>query len=70
MFDFFNQVLGFFEAIWEFFLQLLDTLLVSIQLLGQAIVFPIELVGFLPALFGTGLLITIAICVIKFILGR
>ena len=70
MFDFFSQVLGFLEAIWEFFLQLLDTLLVAVQLLAQAIIFPIELVGFLPAFFGTCLLITISICVVKFILGR
>lgn len=70
MFDFFNQALGFFETIFNFFLNVLDTGVRLIELVLKAFVVPSELIGILPSFIGVSLSIVLAVSIVKFIFGR
>lgn len=70
MFDFFSKILGFIETVFEFFINLVESLFKALEILAKSIVFPFELVGFLPAFLGSAMVIVIAVGVIKFLVGR
>ena len=70
MFDFFEQVLGMLESFFEFFINTCESLFTATEVLTKAVVFPMELVGLLPSLLGSSLLIVISLATVKFIIGR
>ena len=70
MFDFFEKVLGFFDTIFNFFINLIESYLMAINVVAESIRLPIFLSGFLPAFLGAALLIVISLSVIKLIVGR
>lgn len=70
MFDFFAKVLGFLESAFSFLINFIENLFLLLELLVSSIVFPLTLTGFLPNIFGTAVLVFLAIAVVKFILGR
>ena len=70
MFDFFEQILGFFELAWQFFLNLFDMLVVLLRTLTAAVELPIQLSLVLPSVLGASVIIFLAVFVVKFIVGR
>lgn len=70
MFDFFEKVLGFIQTVFDFFINLIKSLLMAFNVLAEAIRVPIYLSGFLPAILGAALLVVVSLAVIKFIVGR
>ena len=70
MFDFFNKVIGFIETVFEFFINLVESLFMALQVLVEAIRVPIFLSGFLPAVLGSALIVVVSLAVVKFIVGR
>lgn len=70
MFDFFGQIIGFIETIFEFFINFLETLQRLFEMVVKGIAVPIEMLGFLPAFLGAPLLIFLVVSIVKFILGR
>lgn len=70
MFDFFAKVLGFIETVFEFFINFIESLFKSIEILAKSVIFPFELVGFLPSIIGSALIIVVSLGVIKFLIGR
>ena len=70
MFDAFGQILGFFETIFEFFINFLESLQRLLELVVKGIAIPFELLGFLPAFLGSALLVFIVVGIVKFILAR
>lgn len=70
MLDFFSKVLGYLESFFEYFINILDSLFMGLEILAKSIVFPFELSGFLPSIIGSAMIIVISLVVVKFILGR
>ena len=70
MIDFFEKVLGFFESFFEFFLNIVESLFAGIAVLSTSLTLPYFLIGYLPAILGSAMLIIIALAIIKFIIGR
>ena len=70
MFDFFNQIIGFIETVFEFFINFLESLQRLFELVVKGIAVPIELLGLLPSFLGSALLVFIVVGIIKFIVAR
>lgn len=70
MFDFFEKVLGFIETVFEFFINLVESLFMALEVLSKSIVFPLELAGLMPSVIGSAMVIVVSLAVVKFIVGR
>ncbi len=71
MIEFFNSVIGFFETAFQFFVNLIESLLLAINMLIKAV--PLILsVGmlYMPAIIATSVMVVCAVSVVKFIIGR
>lgn len=70
MFDFFDKFIGFLEIIWDFFINLVNSLIIALSATVTAATLPVTLMPFLPAIIGSSVMIVIAFAVVKFIIGR
>lgn len=70
MFEFFDSVLNFFDIVWQFIQNLINSIVVLFQILIQAIAVPPLLIGFVPGIVGVGILSMVGIAVAKLIVGR
>lgn len=70
MLEFFSKVLGYLETFFEYFINIMESLFMGLEILTKAIVFPFELSGFLPNILGSAMLVVISLAIVKFILGR
>lgn len=70
MFDFFNTIIGYIEMAWEYFTNLIATIVFACQMITASLTFPRMLVGVVPAVVGAAILIFIAVYVVKFFIGR
>lgn len=70
MFDFFEQVLGFIESFFEFFVNFCESLFTALGVLLSSITFPLVLSGYLPSILGSCVVILTSLAVVKFIVGR
>lgn len=70
MFEFFDQIVGFFEYLWSMVINLITMMFTTIQLLVEAqTMFP-SIYAYFPTIFTTGFTIVAALAFIKFILAR
>lgn len=70
MFDFFSQILGFLELLWDFVVNLFTMLITLITTLIGAVQLPVELSISVPSVLGSCIMITLAVYVAKFFVGR
>lgn len=70
MFDFFNQISGFAVSLFQFFVNLVESLIQAVIFMGSGVSFSLAIVPFMPSIIGTAIVIFIAIFVIKFLIGR
>lgn len=70
MFDFFDKILGFIEVIWDYFLNLIESLAMAVYFVGNSVNFTTYLVPFMPAIIGSAIVVFVAIYLIKFLIGR
>lgn len=70
MFDFFDKIIGFLETLWDFFINLVNSLIIALSATVTAATLPVTLMPFLPAIIGSSVMIVIAFAVVKFIIGR
>lgn len=70
MFDFFATVTGWLVTIGNFFISLLESLLLAIVALTSASSLPLFLIQFMPAILGASISIVVSVMVVKFLLGR
>lgn len=69
--EFFSQIVGFFETVFQFFVNVIESLLLAINMLIKAL--PIILnvgIVYMPAIIGSSLMIVCAVSIVKFIIGR
>ena len=70
MFSFFDKVCSYLETAFQFLVNTISALIKGVWFLGQASNFPMQLVPLVPSVIGSAILITFAVCVIKFLIGR
>lgn len=70
LFEFFDGVLKALEVVVTFIYNVVDATITAVTMIAHAIAVPFELVGFLPGIIGSCVLVTVAIGVVKFLLGR
>ena len=70
MFDFFDQVIGFIESIWQFFLNSINSLIMAVETLARAVYLPLELIAYVPAILGSAITLVVSLSIVKFIVGR
>lgn len=70
MFDFFDKIIGFIEQVWDFFVNLINSLIIALSAVVTASTLPQLLMPFLPAVVASSFMIVVAFAVVKFIIGR
>ncbi|MBQ2858608.1 MAG: hypothetical protein IJA45_01805 [Oscillospiraceae bacterium] len=70
MFDFFNQIIGYVQTAFEFLLNLIESLIMAVVYVTTSSGVVLSMAQFMPAIIGTCVVITVAIAVIKFLIGR
>lgn len=65
-----SEIGGIILAFAQFFIQLIETIFLSVKFLLNAVELPIVLIGFLPSVIAAPMLIILALLVVKFIIGR
>lgn len=69
MFNFFSSIIDFFSMVWNFISNLISGLITAISVLLSAVTLPPFLVGFVPSVISTSLLVVGSIGVLKLIVG-
>lgn len=69
--EFFSQIVGFFETVFQFFVNMVESLLLAINMLIKAVpnILSIGML-YMPAIISTSVMIVCAVSVVKFIIGR
>lgn len=70
MFDFFNQIIGYVQTAFEFLLNLIESLIMAVVYVTTSSGVVLSMAQFMPAIIGTCVVITVAIAVVKFLIGR
>ena len=70
MFDFFSKILGFVEVVFDYFVNLIESLLMAVYFTGTAVSVTTYLVPFMPAIIGSAIVVFLAIYLIRFLIGR
>ena len=69
MFSFFSTVVDFFAMIWDFVSNLLSGMVTAMEVLAKAVTLPPLLVGFVPSIIASSMLIVGSVGMIKLIVG-
>lgn len=69
MFNFFSSIIDFFSMVWNFVSNMISGLITAISVLLSAVTLPPLLVGFVPSVISTSILVVGSIGVIKLIVG-
>lgn len=70
MFDFFDKVIGFIESLFQFVINIINSLIIAVETLTRAVTLPLELVAYLPGILGSAVTIVISLSIVKFLVGR
>lgn len=70
MFKFFNQLIDYIQRLFEFLVNIIKALITAVGVLTSAVQFPLGLVGYLPAILGSCIVVVVAVGAVKFIIGR
>lgn len=69
MFSFFSTVVDFFAMIWDFVSNLLSSMVTAMEVLLKAVTLPPMLVGFVPSIIASSMLIVGSVGMVKLIVG-
>lgn len=70
MLEFFDQIIGFIESVFQFLINIVESLILLIAVIPGAIALPLTLAGYLPGIIATAVMSIVAIGVAKLIVGR
>lgn len=70
MFDFFDRLFGYIEIVFDFFLNIIKTLITALGVLSQSATIVVHLTGYMPTMIATGVVVFSAIMICKFLIGR
>lgn len=70
MLNFFETIIGYLELIWDFFLNLINSILSLITAVAGAVVIPPQLLGLVFGPLGACIISVTGFAVVKIIIGR
>lgn len=70
MLGFLDTVLGFITSAWQWFINFILMLFTFVEVLGNSLQLPLQLVSIMPWFLSSAVLVVVALAVIKTILGR
>lgn len=70
MFEFFNTVIGYFGAFFQYFLNFINSITTGILFVQNSIAFTVGLIPLVPGIIGSAIVITIGVSVLKFVINR
>lgn len=70
MFKFFDQVIDYVQRLFEFLVNIIKALITAIAVLTSAVQLPLGLVGYLPSILGSCIVVVVAVGTVKFVIGR
>lgn len=70
MLDFFSSLMSYIEAVWGFFLNLIETLMTFITTVTQAALLPPMLLGYVWAPIASCIVSIAGFAIVKMIIGR
>lgn len=70
MLSFLETIVNFFEMLWDFVVNLVESLVTLLGVIAEAILLPPVLIGYVPAIIGASISAVVGIAVAKLILGR
>ena len=70
MLSFLETIVNFFQMLWDFVYNLVNSLVTLLDVIAQSMVLPPYLIGMVPAVIGASITSVVAIGVAKLILGR
>lgn len=70
MFDFFGLLLGYINAVWQFFQSLLSSLLLAVTFLVTSLSLPNALLSYMPPIIGSAILCFMAVFLVRFLIGK
>lgn len=65
-----EAIYGIFDAAWNYFLNVVQSLFMALTFLGHGTTLVTAFSGFLPTIILTGFMLGIGIFLVKFLLGR
>lgn len=70
MFKFFDIIVDFFQRIFSFISNIVLALGTALTMIKSSVTLPLGLVGYVPAILGSCIVVVVAVAVVKFIIGR
>lgn len=70
MFDALGKILGFIQSAFDFFLNMIESLIQAVVFLASSVPFVTGLIPYLPSVIGSCVLITLSVAIVKFLIGR
>lgn len=70
MFEFFDMIAGWLELIGDLIVSVFEMLLTSVEILETLVLVPITLLGYMPNILASAVMLTLLIFVVKFFIGR
>lgn len=70
MFDFFDILLGYVRFFFELVVGVVESTVTAVSLILTSLSLPQFLVGYLPGILGTAVMITTAVAVVRFIANK
>lgn len=70
MFEFFDRIIGFFQTVFEWFINLVKSLILWMETLSSMSAMTIALPTYLPSILAMGFVIVVTIGILKVVIGR
>lgn len=70
MIAFFESVIGLLNNFWEIVTNFFSTLAHALVMVNTSLALPVRLLGYLPTVLGSAMMVFIGVYVVKFMLGR
>lgn len=63
-----SQILGYLQSAWDFLSGIVKALYTAVEFLGGSILFLNNFIGYLPAIVSAGVIIFLAVYLVRFLL--
>lgn len=70
MFEFFSKIIGFISSVWDYFINFIESLVQAVAFLVSSSAFAVALIGYMPGIIGTAIVVFLAVFIVKFLIGR
>lgn len=70
MLDALNQILGFFQSVFDWFLSFIESLAFAVNSVSASVEYTLLFTGLVPSIIGSAIIVFLSVYIVKFIIGR